>query len=76
MLGRIVMNGRWNGSRRQACRNRDTRHWLKDCFSDGPRGIRSDSTLARKAAVEKYIDGAALCVFPSLSENFPLVGLE
>ena len=26
--------------------------------------------------VEKYIDGAAVCVFPSLSENFPLVGLE
>jgi glycosyltransferase involved in cell wall biosynthesis len=27
-------------------------------------------------AVERYIDGAAICVFPSLSENFPLVGLE
>jgi glycosyltransferase involved in cell wall biosynthesis len=27
-------------------------------------------------SVEKYIDGAAVCVFPSLSENFPLVGLE
>lgn len=27
-------------------------------------------------AVESYIDRAALCVFPSLSENFPLVGLE
>jgi glycosyltransferase involved in cell wall biosynthesis len=26
--------------------------------------------------VENYIDGAAVCVFPSLSENFPLVGLE
>ena len=27
-------------------------------------------------AVEKYIDAATVCVFPSLSENFPLVGLE
>jgi glycosyltransferase involved in cell wall biosynthesis len=26
--------------------------------------------------VEAYIDAAAVCVFPSLSENFPLVGLE
>lgn len=26
--------------------------------------------------VETYIDGAAVCVFPSKSENFPLVGLE
>lgn len=26
--------------------------------------------------VETYIDGAAVCVFPSRSENFPLVGLE
>ena len=26
--------------------------------------------------VIEYIDRAALCVFPSLSENFPLVGLE
>ncbi len=26
--------------------------------------------------VETYIDAAAICVFPSLSENFPLVGLE
>jgi glycosyltransferase involved in cell wall biosynthesis len=27
-------------------------------------------------AVEDYIDSASVCVFPSLSENFPLVGLE
>lgn len=27
-------------------------------------------------SVEDYIDRARLCVFPSLSENFPLVGLE
>ena len=27
-------------------------------------------------AVERYIDDARMCVFPSLSENFPLVGLE
>jgi len=26
--------------------------------------------------VERYIDRAAVCVFPSRSENFPLVGLE
>ena len=26
--------------------------------------------------VEEYIDSAAVCVFPSKSENFPLVGLE
>lgn len=26
--------------------------------------------------VDQYIDGAAVCVFPSKSENFPLVGLE
>ena len=28
------------------------------------------------AQVEEHIDGAAVCVFPSLSENMPLVGLE
>ena len=27
-------------------------------------------------SVEEYIDRAAICVFPSESENFPLVGLE
>jgi glycosyltransferase involved in cell wall biosynthesis len=26
--------------------------------------------------VQDYVDRATLCVFPSLSENFPLVGLE
>lgn len=39
-------------------------------------GLANVRFVGFSAAVEEYIDRAALCVFPSLSENFPLVGLE
>ena len=39
-------------------------------------GMAHVNFVGFSASVEKYIDGASICVFPSLSENFPLVGLE
>lgn len=39
-------------------------------------GLPNVRFLGFSPSVEEYIDRAALCVFPSLSENFPLVGLE
>jgi glycosyltransferase involved in cell wall biosynthesis len=39
-------------------------------------GMRNVSFAGFSDSVEEYIDAARVCVFPSLSENFPLVGLE
>ena len=39
-------------------------------------GLANVEFLGFSDNVSKYIDGARICVFPSLSENFPLVGLE
>ena len=39
-------------------------------------GLSNVEFVGFSASVVDYIDDAALCVFPSLSENFPLVGLE
>jgi glycosyltransferase involved in cell wall biosynthesis len=39
-------------------------------------GLPNVEFVGFSAAVEDYIDRARVCVFPSLSENFPLVGLE
>lgn len=39
-------------------------------------GLPNVHFVGFKEKVESYIDDAAICVFPSLSENFPLVGLE
>jgi len=39
-------------------------------------GVRNAEFFGFSAEVERFIDGAAMCVFPSSTENFPLVGLE
>ncbi|MCG8371494.1 MAG: glycosyltransferase family 4 protein [Proteobacteria bacterium] len=39
-------------------------------------GLTNVEFAGFSAAVEEHIDGASACVFPSMSENFPLVGLE
>jgi glycosyltransferase involved in cell wall biosynthesis len=42
----------------------------------GDYGLPNIEFVGFSDAVETYIDGASVCVFPSGSENFPLVGLE
>jgi glycosyltransferase involved in cell wall biosynthesis len=42
----------------------------------GDYGLENVHFEGFSAVVEEHIDASALCVFPSLSENFPLVGLE
>jgi glycosyltransferase involved in cell wall biosynthesis len=39
-------------------------------------GLPNVRFVGFRETVETYIDASAVCVFPSLSENFPLVGLE
>src|SRR5690606_1298392 len=39
-------------------------------------GLPNVEFVGFSSAVQRYIDEAAVCVFPSLSENMPLVGLE
>ncbi len=39
-------------------------------------GLPNVRFVGFSADVERYIDGAAVCAFPSRSENFPLAGLE
>jgi glycosyltransferase involved in cell wall biosynthesis len=39
-------------------------------------GLKNVRFVGFSEDVKSYIDRAAICVFPSLSENFPLVGLE
>jgi glycosyltransferase involved in cell wall biosynthesis len=42
----------------------------------GDYGLPNIEFVGFSDAVETYIDGSSVCVFPSGSENFPLVGLE
>ena len=42
----------------------------------GDYGLPNIEFVGFSEAVETYIDGSTVCVFPSGSENFPLVGLE
>jgi glycosyltransferase involved in cell wall biosynthesis len=42
----------------------------------GDYGLPNIEFVGFSHAVETYIDGSSVCVFPSGSENFPLVGLE
>jgi glycosyltransferase involved in cell wall biosynthesis len=42
----------------------------------GDYGLTNIEFVGFSDAVETYIDGSSVCVFPSGSENFPLVGLE
>jgi glycosyltransferase involved in cell wall biosynthesis len=42
----------------------------------GDYGLPNIEFVGFSEAVETYIDGSSICVFPSGSENFPLVGLE
>lgn len=42
----------------------------------GDYGLPNIEFVGFSDAVETYIDGSTVCVFPSGSENFPLVGLE
>jgi glycosyltransferase involved in cell wall biosynthesis len=42
----------------------------------GDYGLPNIEFVGFSEAVETYIDGSSVCVFPSGSENFPLVGLE
>jgi glycosyltransferase involved in cell wall biosynthesis len=39
-------------------------------------GLPNVEFVGFSESVEKFIDVSSICVFPSLSENFPLVGLE
>jgi len=39
-------------------------------------GLPNAEFVGFSNSVEKYMDKATICVFPSLSENFPLAGLE
>lgn len=39
-------------------------------------GVANAEFVGFSTEIEQFIDGAAMCVFPSLTENFPLVGLE
>ncbi len=42
----------------------------------GDYGLKNIEFVGFSSNVKKWIDGAQICVFPSKSENFPLVGLE
>jgi glycosyltransferase involved in cell wall biosynthesis len=42
----------------------------------GDYGLPNIEFVGFSESVETYIDGSSVCVFPSGSENFPLVGLE